>query len=258
MPGMTLTHGQLERLSLEALVAFYDHAAGFEAHLAPGCSLVLSGEPVADLNYLLAGRKATVEGFVARAGTCLERELPFLGILYPEVAEVLAGPAAELGLQHAVEFPFMVATVAPPAVDLGDLTVRRAVGEEGARASAQALCRAFGMPVESLSRTVPASFLDSPALDVWIASLDGTCVGAVTLTLQGDTAGVWAMGVDPDVQRKGVGRRLLTTAMREAATRGIRRFYLGATPAGKPLYERLGFATQLVTQVWASGESGQT
>ena len=224
MPAMTLTSDQLERLSLEALVAFYDQAAGFEAHLAPGCSIVLSGEPVADLNYLL----------------------------------VLSGPASELGLQHAVEFPFMVATGAPPAVDLGDLTVRRAAGEEGARASAQALHRAFGMPVESVLRAMPASFLDSPALEVWIAELNATCIGAVTLTLQGDTAGVWAMGVDPEVQRKGVGRRLLTTAMREAATREIRRFYLGATPAGKPLYERLGYATELVTQVWASGESGQT
>jgi GNAT superfamily N-acetyltransferase len=105
---------------------------------------------------------------------------------------------------------------------------------------------------------MPDSFLDSPALEVWIAELDATCVGTVTLTLQGDTAGVWAMGVDPEVRRKGVGRRLLTTAMRAAATRETRRFYLGATPAGKPLYERLGFATQLVTQVWASGESGQT
>jgi GNAT superfamily N-acetyltransferase len=258
MTAMTLTNSRLERLSLEALVAFYDQAAGFEAHLTPGCSLVLSGEPVADLNYLLAGRKATVEGFVAGARKCLERELPFLSILFPDVAEMLAGPAAELGLQHAVEFPFMVATAAPPDVDLGDLTVRRAVGEEGARASAQALHGAFKMPVESMLRAMPADALDGPALEVWIAELDATCVGAVTLTFQGDTAGVWAMGVDPQVQRKGVGRRLLTTAMREAATRGVRRFYLGATPAGKPLYERLGFATQLVTQVWASGESGQT
>jgi GNAT superfamily N-acetyltransferase len=255
---MTLTNRQLERLSLEALVALFDQGAGFEAHLAPGCSLVLSGEPVADLNNLLAGGKATVEGFVAGASTCLERELPFLSILFPEVAEALAGPAAELGLQHAVEFPFMVATGVPAAVELGELTVRRAAGEEGARASAQALHRAFGMPVESALRALPASFLDSPALKVWIAELDATCVGTVTLTLQGDTAGVWAMGVDPQVQRRGVGRRLLTTAMREAATRSVRRFYLGATPAGKPLYDRLGFATQLVTQVWASGESGQT
>ena len=255
---MPLTPHQLERLSIEALVAFYDQATNFEAHLTPGCSLILSGEPVADLNYLLAGQGATVDRFAAAAGTCLERGLPFLGILYPEVADLLAEPAAELGLQHVVEFPFMVATAAPPAVDLGGLTVRRAAGEEGARASAQALHRAFGMPVEPVLRAMPASFLDGPALGVWIAELDATCVGAVTLTLQGDTAGVWAMGVDPQMQRKGIGRRLLTTAMREAATRGVQRSYLGATPAGKPLYERLGFTTQLVTQVWASGESGQT
>jgi GNAT superfamily N-acetyltransferase len=255
---MNLTPSQIERLTTEGLVAFLSQAAKFEAHLAPSCSLVLSGEPVADLNYLLAGRKATVEGFVAGAKSCLERKLPFLAMLFPGAAETLAGSASELGLQLAVEFPFMVAVGAPPAVDLGDVVVRRAAGEAGALASGRALQRAFGIPIESVLRAVPADCLDSPSLEVWIAELKGTCVGTVTITHHGDAAGVWAMGVDPETQRKGIGRRLLTTAMREAAKRGTQRFFLGATPAGKPLYDRLGFATQLVTQVWASGESTQT
>jgi GNAT superfamily N-acetyltransferase len=255
---MSLSESTLERLSLEALVAFYDQAPGFEAHLAPGCSLVLSGEPVADLNYLLVGRGATAQGFTAAARRCLERELPFLAILFPAVADELAGPAGELGLVHAVAFPFMVATSAPEPVESGSVTVRRAVGEEGARASAIVLHQAFHMPLEPVLRTLPASFLEGPAVEVWLAELDGSCVGSVTLTLQGDTAGVWAMAVDPQIQRQGVGRRLLTKAMRDAATRGARRFYLGATPSGQPLYEKLGFVTQLVTQVWASGTSGQT
>lgn len=36
LPVMTLTAYQLERLSLEALVALFDQAAAFEADLAPG------------------------------------------------------------------------------------------------------------------------------------------------------------------------------------------------------------------------------
>jgi hypothetical protein len=36
---------------------------------------------------------------------------------------------------------------------------------------------------------------------------------------------------------------------------GARRFFLGATPAGFRLYESLGYTTNVVTQVWASGET---
>ncbi len=255
---MMLTPSQLERLALEAFLACYDRAASFEAHYYPGCAVVLSGEPVADLNYVLAGQGATREGFREAANRCLSRELPFLSVLYPEVADELSKPAADLGLVHAVEFPFMVAVSLPPPVDLGEVTVKRAAGEEGARASANALHRAFHMPVEPLLRTFPASFTDSPAVAVWLAELEGDCVGSVTLTFQGDTAGVWAMGVDPQIQRKGIGHRLLATAMHESSKLGIRRFYLAATPAGQPLYRKLGYETQVVTQVWASGASGQT
>jgi hypothetical protein len=37
----------------------------------------------------------------------------------------------------------------------------------------------------------------------------------------------------------------------------VKRFFLGATPAGFPLYEKLGFETQVVASVWVSGETSQ-
>jgi len=41
--------------------------------------------------------------------------------------------------------------------------------------------------------------------------------------------------------------------MAEARAQGADRFYLGATPAGHPLYESLGFTTRTTAKVWASG-----
>ena len=179
-------------------------------------------------------------------------------MLFPAVAETLATPAQELGLVHAVEFPFMVREGVPDAIDPGDVVVTRARGADDARASAMVLSSAFDMPAAAVLRALPAAFLDSPGVDVYLAAVEGRCAGTVTLTYHGDTVGIWAMGVDPELQRRGVGARLLATAMRAATEVGARRYFLGATPAGRPLYERVGFATRVVTQVWASGESGQT
>ena len=104
---------------------------------------------------------------------------------------------------------------------------------------------------------LPASLVEAPNLDVFLASIEDDVVGTVTVIYQGDTAGIWSMATDASAQRSGIGRRLLSTAMAEARTQGARRFFLGATPAGYRLYESLGFRTRVVTKVWASGETHQ-
>ena len=77
------------------------------------------------------------------------------------------------------------------------------------------------------------------------------------LTYHGDTCGIWAMGTDASRQRGGIGLRRLTTAMAQARDNGIRRFFLGATPAGCRLYEKRGFETVCTARVWVSGETHQ-
>ena len=51
----------LRHLMSEALVPFLGHAERFEAALVPGCALVRTHEPVADLNYLVVGPGAEVD-----------------------------------------------------------------------------------------------------------------------------------------------------------------------------------------------------
>ena len=53
-----LTGSVLSRLAAEALATYLGQAEAFELAMHPGCCLVLSGEPVADLNYLVTGRGA--------------------------------------------------------------------------------------------------------------------------------------------------------------------------------------------------------
>ena len=135
--------------------------------------------------------------------------------------------------------------------------VRRGHGAQAGLESAAVLSSAYQMPVEAARHVLPASLFDSPAIDMFLATHEGRCVGSVTATHHGDTLGIWAMGTDASNQRKGIGRRLLSTALSELRVQGARRFFLGATPAGYQLYESLGFVTQVTTQVWASGETHQ-
>jgi ribosomal protein S18 acetylase RimI-like enzyme len=147
------------------------------------------------------------------------------------------------------------ASIEPEGND--SVVVRRAVGPEGAAANARVLSSAFSLPADAATRALPASLLDAPNLDVYLAFVGSDAVGTVTLIHQGDTSAVWSMATDMTRQRSGIGRRLLTTAMAEARMQGARRFFLGATPAGYRLYESLGFTTLVVAKVWASGETHQ-
>ena len=56
--------------------------------------------------------------------------------------------------------------------------------------------------------------------------------------------------VHPDHRGGGIGRRLMEQALEHLSGRRVVSMKLDATPAGKPLYEKLGFITELVIQRW--------
>lgn len=253
-----LSESVLRRLTSEALCTFLGEAACFEAAARPGLQSALSNEPMADLNMLVAGGEADPASFRAMAASCLDRDLPFLVMIFPDAKNALDDVAKDLGLLYAVDFPIMVRDDLPvTAMGNNDVAVSRAAGAADAMASATVTASAYSMPRESVLRALPASLLQTPGADVFLARLDGEALGSVTLTYHGDTAGIWAMGTDSTRQRGGIGARLLTAAMGHAREDGCRRFFLGATPAGYRLYEKLGFKTVCAARVWVSGETNQ-
>ncbi len=253
-----LSEAVLRCLTNDALTTFLSQAASYEAAARPGLQMVLSNESVADLNMLVVGAGADHEHFQDMVSSCLRRDLPFLLMIFPGAGEELDELAAKLGLVYAVNFPIMVREDLPlepsgnPAVE-----VVCAHGAEDARASAEITASAYSMPIESVLRALPQSLFDTPGADVFIARFNGEAVGSVTLTYHGDTCGIWAMGTLAARQRSGIGRRLLSAAMVLTRNIGIRRFFLGATPAGYRLYEGLGFKTVCSARVWVAGETHQ-
>ncbi len=73
-------------------------------------------------------------------------------------------------------------------------------------------------------------------------ALDSGAVIGTILTWKHDArnASLGMVIVDPRYQGRGIGKRLMRLALRDVAGRAV---MLNATPAGQPLYEKLGFKT---------------
>ena len=75
-------------------------------------------------------------------------------------------------------------------------------------------------------------------------------VGTVTTTAYDAMAWIGMMLVDPHFRRQGIATRLLKHAIAHLQSTGIGCIKLDATPAGEPVYERLGFIVEWSFQRW--------
>ncbi len=83
------------------------------------------------------------------------------------------------------------------------------------------------------------------------ATRDGKLLGTVTTIAYGtEMAWIGMMLVHPAARRQGIGRELMHRAIDYLKVRGVRAIGLDATPAGRPLYEQLGFHVSSEWQRW--------
>ena len=110
MHAKDLTTDILLRLTNDALLMFYNCAEHFHAEASQGAAMVVSGEPVADLNYLMlnSGDRTALDAFGRYVGWCDERELPFACMVAPDASEAAAPVCEQLGLVFAADWPLMV------------------------------------------------------------------------------------------------------------------------------------------------------
>lgn len=85
----------------------------------------------------------------------------------------------------------------------------------------------------------------------FVAEWEGQPAGTATTTRHGDgVAWIGMVLVHPDRRRHGIGRALLQHCIRHLDSSGCRCIKLDATPAGKPLYESLGFHDEWPLARW--------
>jgi GNAT superfamily N-acetyltransferase len=160
------------------------------------------------------------------------------------------------GWAHVGVMPFMIADVASTPQRL-DARVRRAVAADG-EALLGLWADAFGMRPEHAQPIVEAIVSDpKPGAGAWILEQDGVAVSTVTTATVGDAITVWSMATPERFTRRGYARVLLADAMARAAAAGVSVGLLGATPAGKPLYDATGWTTIEDWQIYTNTESAQ-
>lgn len=94
-------------------------------------------------------------------------------------------------------------------------------------------------------------FLATEPEGCFLAEWNGVPAGTATTTIHGaDLAWIGMVLVHPDFRRRGIGRALLQHSISYLRARGIRCIKLDATPAGKLVYDGLGFRSEWTLQRW--------
>ncbi len=236
------------------LLTLFGYIENAEVRLAPGGLLGLSRGPTADFNMALIDAadddEALLDEFVRR----VKREaVPAVFMLSSACAPRLGPVAKERGLVNAGLAPLMVLTDRPPLPRESRFAVQRVGDEKALGAVADLVAAAFTLDREWVGRTFCAdTLLDAPTLSFFLASKEGEPYSAVTTTAGRDTVGIWSMATAPNRQREGAGRAALLAAVEHHRCRGARTFYLIATPAGKPLYDSVGFTTVEEFPIWVA------
>src|SRR4051794_21481529 len=83
--------------------------------------------------------------------------------------------------------------------------------------------------------------IDSPSGDVIAAVADGEIVGGAAVAGFGTTGWIGALGVASRARRRGAGTALTEVCVARLHELGARTTLLFATPAGLPVYQRVGF-----------------
>jgi len=242
---------ELIQLCVRALAAQMIAAPGIELHMTRNCVLGLTDEPLADFNRLTLGADPDAEGFLVRSvARAKERGRPLAAVMSPRVAQSLATVATRLGLKAVGTTPLMVLRPDVPVQPSRPTHIVRALGRELAGIAGDLISAAFDTPRDVVARYIDVCMTETAGVETYIAWGDEGPMCTVSVTPTGDTGGISLMATPPQHQRKGMGRALLSQVIDDYRRRGMRRFHLGATEAGRPLYTSLGFELVADLSVW--------
>ena len=176
-----------------------------------------------------------------------ERNIPHLWFLNadsrPPNLEQLLLAHGWARLREGVGMTLDLSAIASSFLPPPDLTVERVVDEEGV-----ALWGTFHRYLENDERDKPRERLyislglagDQP-LRHYLARLGGEPVGALSLFLGREAAGIYNVEVTPTRQRQGVGTAMTRAVLEEADKLGYHVGVVGPTRESRSMYERLGF-----------------
>ncbi len=137
----------------------------------------------------------------------------------------------------------MVADVLAPGPPAPTGLIARPVTDPATRLDFAHLCvQVFGMPAIVAEQVYTEEDFWSGGFRAWVGYVDGRAVATAAAETSAGVVGLYSVATAGDQQRRGYGESITRTALRHAsAASGCHRTILQSTPAGLPLYRKMGY-----------------
>lgn len=103
----------------------------------------------------------------------------------------------------------------------------------------------FDFSSETTRLITPVSVLDDEELQYFIGRVDDKPAACGILCMDESVAGVYVIGVDEAFRRRGIGKAMTWALLRAGQQGGAELGVLQSTEMGYPLYEQMGFETEV-------------
>jgi GNAT superfamily N-acetyltransferase len=253
------------RLAKDLWVQYGEHAErifaqGPKASIAIGdrSFFVASGANHVDLNQAAMYGAATTADAAEIARLVVEAECPVLlgrsSTVPVEVMEPLetAGFRAMPVTEHIFWMPGV------PTEQASSFKVRRMNGDADIVAMQAMFLEVHGYEPELTATLYGDAIRADEGVTGWIAWDGDEAVSLAFVTTVGTSLGLWDVMTPLRHRRRGAARALVATALRAVATASalpIARTLFWSSPAGRPLYDALGFRVGDTVQAWTLGAS---
>ena len=217
---------------------FWATSPGMSHEVLSGSWHFLSGFPSADVNMAMIHADDN-DALAITLSAITNMNVPtllFLAAAGKELSNRLPDEWTNVGV-----FPFMAKQL-NASVDEFDYRVSVALLDDTAEVVGL-LADSFLLEPNIFSFLIDTLKNPDSAVDIWVLKDNGVAVSTATTMLVDDALTVWCMATPPQFARKGYGKALLGEVLSRSAANGARIGLLGATDAGRPLYEATGWET---------------
>jgi GNAT superfamily N-acetyltransferase len=251
---MALTSAEILMQTAADVVGLFGHAPECDCRILSHSGIAVSGAPASDLNMLFLTPGAAIEECEQVLEAVQRKDVEAL-LVVDEGAQGLCSWAEDRGLICVGQMPMMERKAAKLQPSSG-FRVQR-VGSNEAGTANRLAAAAFSLDEAACKLAMAPGAFETDEIDLWMADDEGTPLGCGVFIRTGEHVGIYTMATDPDQQKRGVGRAILETAMAYYQNGGVKRFTLGATEKGYPLYSKVGFEVITRPHVYVIGASTQ-
>src|SRR5690606_2893775 len=207
--------------------------------------IVSCGLPVPDQNWGVVKSPLRDAGRAIEAVTryFAERDLDHRLLVRDHFEPELRPSLAAAGFTLERNTPVMVlAPIPEPIATPSNLSIRRVVGHEELVRFRETAFEGFGLPIAAARLFLTAPMLDLPTVRFYLGCVGDEPAATSALVATGEVAGVYWVATREPFRGRGFGTAMSWAALRGGLELGCRLGSLQASEAGRPVYERMGFA----------------